>query len=754
MNSYCKSIYIILVWMSGALLAAGQELTPLVSDPAVKHSVFPDGLSCYIAENKAEKGFADFVLLKRDYTDSSVVYSIEDKLVTKEAALDSTLIKMMNIVKAEGIPADQAIIISGDVDASSLMNKLRYMSFMIDGSAPSALPVYEWRGETKIVQNCVADTASGLSTVCFEWEAPRAPAEYLKTTQAAVYNKAAWELGDVACRWIRRSLRGLSIPVADVSYAYDSNVPGLEDEKYVLKVTVANEDAEKAAEAVRSVLAMIDSGQTSEYDIVLANNAYLRELESRYDQTARSNSYYVQMCTDAFLYSSPLTSEKELLTLFRSKDVSPEVRSGMFSSIASALIEMGPVTDTINDFPVSIMMSDTLSFPVAGEKMKIRSQKQAPLSGGVMWSFTNGFKVIYKQMPTDRDIYYSMSLNGGYGNVPELRKGEGRFMSAYADLCWISGMKGECFKQILDLSGMTMDTQVNMFNTVISGRVHDRNAHLLMKSLLAFANHRRLDTDEASYYVKSRRLGRPDGLAEVLDDDTMQKADELFAGLTSKMNDGVLVIVSDMDPTYFKKILQLYVGQFKVKAVATRRPSQKNPQTAGISTYYKEGEEESIMMKVSARMPMTAENHMAVELAMLLLERRLKQEFAPEGLNVEMSFVRDIYPDERFQVTARLSGTGSDEDLLRMRECMRTDVAENVDDELLKACREYVKHKYALQMQQPQYWLKVIPLRHLEGKDFTTGYASKIDSVTPDRIKAIFQALENGAGIEIITRNK
>jgi hypothetical protein len=77
-----------------------------------------------------------------------------------------------------------------------------------------------------------------------------------------------------------------------------------------------------------------------------------------------------------------------------------------------------------------------------------------------------------------------------------------------------------------------------------------------------------------------------------------------------------------------------------------------------------------------------------------------------------------------------------------------------VDGTLLKACREYLKHEYAFKMGQPQYWLKVIPLRHLEGKDFTTGYAAKIDSVTPDRIKAVFQALENGAGVEVITRNK
>lgn len=754
MKSYHKSLYIILIWLSGTVLAAGQSLAPLASVPSLKRGVFPNGLSCYITENKSEKGFADFLLLRRNYADSSVVYSNENKIITTEEALDSTLIHMMHIVRAEGMPADQAIIISGDVNASSLMTKLRYMSLMIDGSIPSDIPEYKWEGETKVRHTCIADTTAGLSTICFEWEAPRAPIEYQKTTQTAVYNKAVWELGDVACRWIRRSLRGMSIPVAEVSYICGTDVVGLSDERYALRIVVANDDAQRAAEAVESVLALIDGGMTSEYDVALAHNAYMRDLEYKTITALKKNSYYVQLCADAFLYNCSLTSEKELLALFRSKNVSPEVQKNMFSGIASALIDMPAANDTVNDFPVHIMLSDTLSFPAAGEKMNIRSYKQAPLSGGVMWTFVNGFKVIYKQMPTDRELYYSMSLNGGYGNVPDLKKGEGRYLSDYPDLCWISGMKGEIFKQVLDLAGMTMDTEVNMFNTVISGRVSDRNVPMLMKALLAYANQRRPDSDEIAYYVESRRLRQPAEKTDLPDEGTMKKADALFAGLTSKMNDGVLVIVGDMDPTELKKQLQVYVGQFKAREVAKRRPSQKNPQTAGISTYYKEGTEESITMKISARMPMTAENHMAIELSMMLLERRLKEEFSSDNLDVVLSFDRDIYPEERFQVFVTLSGTGSEEDLQRMRACMNAYATKTVDGALLKACREYVKHKYALQMELPQYWLKVIPLRHLEGKDFTTGYAAKIDSVTPDKIKGVFSALENGGGIEYITRNK
>ena len=65
-----------------------------------------------------------------------------------------------------------------------------------------------------------------------------------------------------------------------------------------------------------------------------------------------------------------------------------------------------------------------------------------------------------------------------------------------------------------------------------------------------------------------------------------------------------------------------------------------------------------------------------------------------------------------------------------------------------------MKNSYAQKLNTVEYWLKVVPLRHLEGKDFTTGYSARIDAVTQQIVQKIFEALEHGAGIEYITRNK
>jgi hypothetical protein len=46
-------------------------------------------------------------------------------------------------------------------------------------------------------------------------------------------------------------------------------------------------------------------------------------------------------------------------------------------------------------------------------------------------------------------------------------------------------------------------------------------------------------------------------------------------------------------------------------------------------------------------------------------------------------------------------------------------------------------------------------LRHLEGKDFTTGASAKIDAVTAQILHRVFAAMGEGAGIEyIITKKK
>lgn len=768
-------IYVVLACLLSAIIVPAQELPLMPQDAGIKCCVLPNGLSCYVAVNRSSKGMADFAVFKRDYSGNDQVCIHEDVLVNTEVAIDSTLISLMRQIADDKIPADQAVVICGDVDASSVITRLRYMSLMIDSSAPSACPEYVWDESSKVVTSCIADTIKGLSTLRFQWYAPRPSVKYMNTVQSVVYDKTVWELGDVVCRWIKRELRMRDVPVADVSYSHSGSTDGFSHEKFTVEVTVRDVDAQPVGEAVTSILSALDSGKVPADDLSIAEKEYYQFLGRYASEPVIDNADYVKVCRDAYLYNRPLVLDKDRLSFFMSKDISESSRAKIFSRIVSAMLDVDNPSDTVELHSPQIMLSDTLGLPGLSPKVKVRNSKKDPLSGSYQWTFANGIRVIYKKMPTGRDLYYSLSMKGGFGEIENLKRGQGAYISDYMDCCWIAGMKSSYFKNLLKLSGMSMNTHVGLFNTEISGKVSDRNASLMMKSLLAVTNAHSLDAEEAEYYIRSERLrqkmfpGEDVRVAvdsvicpgfrytsfktkQGIQEDTFLKAEKFFTDLTSQINDGVLVIVGDMDENELRKLLQVYVGGFKVKEGASRRPSMSYHPVSGWSSYVVEGSKDAAVAAISGRMPMTSSNYFASELAAILLERNMKKAFEGRGVKVRLSYSRGIYPDERFSVMFWLDGpcTYMDMDLLKMT---LSECSENVDASEMAACKEYMKNAYSLQMQTPDYWLRAIPLRHLEGKDYTSGYVSKIDAVSAEQVKAVLKVLEDGAGVEYIINN-
>ena len=350
---FATAIFMLNSWASKA-----QELPLMPQDPAVQSSVFPNGLSCYAVGNATAKDVADITLIKRDYDGNDVVSAHRNVVLSSEEAVDSMLLGIMRRVEIEGVPADCAIIVSGDVDTREIMTKLKYMSLMVDSSEPSPEPDYVWEGVSKIAVSMEEDSVKGLTRIRHYWQAPRMSRASLQTTQAAIYEKAANELGEVACMMIRRGLCKQGIPYADVAFSYD-NTPGIDShECFDFEVTVASVDAEAARSIVDSALATLDRGEAGSADIILAENAYLRMLERSADKAVVGNDEYTKMCRNAFLYGTPLYSDRERLGFFRSKSVSEASRRKIFTDITSAMIEVDSQSDSAGSVSAGVMLSE------------------------------------------------------------------------------------------------------------------------------------------------------------------------------------------------------------------------------------------------------------------------------------------------------------------------------------------------------------------------------------------------------------
>ena len=747
-----------------------QSLPLLPEDAAVRRALMPDGLSCYVAENPYVKGFADYALVCRE--SGRTLLSMRDVPVVDETLTDSTLVGIMNHVADLGTPSGMAVIVCGDLKADDILRKLKYMSYMIPASGPVPGLVFTSQPQSKISFDILRDTTKRLATAVAQWSSPRTPTALMNTVQTAVYDKTVHELGSVVCGRVRNGLKEKHIPVADVTFSHVGSMNMVPDETFRFEVTVRDTCIAEAEESLKIALASVDAGSVSATELVFSEEAYFDELEARQRGYDRTNAAYVQMCTKAFLMNAPLAASAQRLDFLRSKEISPKSREQIFSGIASALIDL-PSDIPSHESKVYFNASDTLAFPSVGPKVKLRSSKKEPLSGGVVWTFSNGFKVIYKRMPGVPVMHYALALRGGFGDIPDLARGEGAFMSDYLDLCTISGMKSDDFRKALLLAGITVDAQVNLSNVIITGQVRDRNMTLLMRTLLAVANERTLDEEAVSYWRESERLRllhSPDDMRTVIDslmcpdykyspyrsqgnisEGLMDKADRLFAELSSKMNDGVLVLAGDMEEGALRKALMPYVGAFRTREVLPKRTVVQYQPVSGRMTYDIDGSRDLAAVAMSARLPMTAENYMASEMAAMVLKEILSEALEPYGVSSQIYHSRKIYPEDRLSVMVLLHGDGLSRDVPGiLRRALAGASGSDVAAGYMAACRAYIKNKYSVLMKEPEYWLQAVALRYLDGKDYTTGYAARVDAVSADDIRKILQALDGGSKVEYI----
>lgn len=747
-----------------------QNLPLMPEDPAVRHAVLPDGLSCYVAENPYVKGFADYALVCRE--SGRTLISLRDVPAANESVTDSILIRMMMEVESLAVPSGLAVIACGDLKADDMMRKLRYMSYMIPASEPVPVAVLSSQKQSEVVFEVQTDDAVGLATVVAHWRAPRTPVSLMNTVQTAVYEKTVHEMGTIVCSRVRKALREGRIPVADVVFRHVGSLEMVSDETFRFEVTVRDTSVADAEDALRTTLASVDVYGASANELIIAEDVYFSGLDSRRYGYDRTNAAYVQMCTRAFLMNTPLAASAQRLDFLRSKSISAQTREQIFSGIASALIDM-PSDVGSDALKPYFNASDTLAFPSAGPAVKLRSSKKEPLSGGVVWTFSNGFRVMYKKMETGGKLHYTLAMNGGYGDVSDLANGEGAFMSDYLDLCNISGMSARDFKRTLLLSGITMNQKVNLSNIMISGEVRDGNAPLLMKALLAVANERSRNAEDVAYYIQSEGLRlqyAPADVRTVVDslmcpdykyspyksegnvsEDFAAKAEGLFARMSSKMNDGVLVLVGDMDESDLRKAILPYVGGFRTTEGFSRRTVVQYQPVSGSMTYNVDGPYDMMMVALSARLPMTADNYMAAEAAAMVMKHIVSDALAPYGVDVQLRYARMIYPEDRLSVMLMIRGEDVSQDMLSaLRRAVAGASEIDVEADYIAACKAYMKHKYAVQMQDPAYWLQAMALRYLDGKDYTTGYASKIDAVTENDVRKILDLLEMGSKIEYI----
>ena len=757
--------------------------------------------------------------------DQCTLYRFSDlNIALNPSVLDSALVVLVGmadkLAKADQqkwyTASDNAIIISGDIDPKSVALKLNILSYITPAAESQPRKAYEWEGTDSpsyLVQNVPSASFSEIKVV---WRAPRVPDQYVGTLQPYIQKMYIAMLGDIATARIRSGFSKMGLPYANVIHRHTSSSDKAGDEKFMMKVVVEPKAIESALDIVSQTLSALESQGASNEELELARRRYLRKFATRTSKQVKDNSGYVDLCVNSFLLGIPVVNKPDVLKAYTANALEPETDKALFKNIADALLDpqlnltlVCTSPEEISSIrveelflsgwaagrkqlpPSGIQVSDTLKGVVVPPKISVKPAKKDYLSGGLVWTFSNGFKVIYKKMPTDGMLYWSLGLGGGYGSIPDLKKGEGAFVGDVLKSCRIAGMAGEDFWKFMELGRINMDVKVSLSSTVVSGTVPSENIRLMLRSLLALANERELDPKAYDEYMRNEQLRLAASVGSVgdrkavmdslmcpdykyspvkspgkLDETLLGKAGRFYDERFSKMNDGALVLVGDMDEAVLKKELLAYVGLFKTDKSASYRPATGYQPVSGWSTHVVEGKENSVYVSLSVPMPLTAENKMASEIAAMVLKTSLSKSVEQTGMYIDLYSNTIINPQERFNVMISLKEASADgfaegvksggalDALDILRSALHAIETTEISDAAVKACKEWLKNDITYHMKSPQYWVNAIIRRQLEGKDFTTDYKAMIDAVTTAKVKQILSSLNDASKVEYIIRKR
>lgn len=848
---------------------SAQSLPALQKASEVVTGTLPNGISYYLVTNRVSKGVADFALVQKGAVDEesakaaltdlphfqggrpyqylaklgvgykkygyfrseegSTAYHFQNIPVDRQAVRDTVLLLLFDI--SETCPYEQAVIISGDIDKNAIQERMNVFSMMVtprEKADPEDEP--EWRPSETVEFRSARAPRQEEAVLTVSYSAPRTPKNVMNTVQPLVSEMFARELGLILCSRVEQVFREKDIPLAGVDWDYSGSSDGPGNEKYSLSLTVPAGNLDAAVSATAAILAELDAGGASVDEFGLARSQVLASYSSKH---SLSNVDWVSKCSSAFLYGSDLASPDTIGEFFATRDVPVSRERELFNSFVSALLdrskslELGCVSPgetvsrdrALNAFnsgwdsssdgvsrEYAVNNSDTLGLYVPKKvKAKLKRTVPEPVTGGELWTFSNGMKVIFKQSSAVKGGFaYGFLLNGGYADVPDLARGEGGYVADMLKVCDVAGLSSQSFARMLKAEGIVFEPSASLTDLRISGTSPSSSFHLLMKSLLSIANARSLNKDSYEYYRASELLKvsvdtrRQAGINAVMDtimcpdyiyadsklsgalaDDLPERAEKYFTRQFSKCEDGILVLVGDLDPFMLKKVLPKYLGGFATGGIPATRPQISYTLRSGWSTYTVDEAESdvgdgelSVNVAESALLPFSLERYAASEIALMELEKKLASALCETGMYAEVSSDFALFPSEKltFRILCRpTDGKGLpsgiiQSDPLRTLAAVRSALSElssgevpqsgvaseALSKESLNASKATFLARYEADLSKPEVLVDMALMRYSVGKDRVSGYKEKINAVKLDDVKEVLSALEDGSKVEYV----
>ena len=847
-----------------SIMMPAADLPSLPVAPQIKTGMLDNGIAYYLVTNHTEKGKADIALVQKSgfgdetpltagstavhamgsltmlphfrsdtpfsylsrnciwpgpsgyvesYPDATIYRFSGLELSRSKDIVDSTLLMVFDIIGMQAdyigggyAPQNRAIVISGDVDAGVVLNKMNMLSMLVTkGKTPEPREPYRWKSSSTPIYRYLESDVKGLSSVAVEYSSPRTPEGNMNTVQPLVSQKFASELGIILKKRLAKALRVADVPVADVKYSYVSSKDTGNNEKYRIEIVTSDRYLKEAAAVLSVTLANLDTYGAVPEEYRDAQNELIMNMKRDYSGDVINNTRYIDQCISSYLYGSSLASAAKSMDFFLTKNIQDDLGAKLFNNFVFALLDKNhnltlecrtsAKEDIGNVFskswitkiaaPYNVSYSDTLKLKKSGSKLKIKTTAPEPLSGGQVWTFDNGLKVIFKNLPKTGMFHYMWLLKGGYSLVPGLKPGEGAYVSDMLGLYDVPGQTCWQFADMLSANGISMKGEVTMSDFRISGAAPSSKLHLLLRSLYSLAENRSMNRGAYDYYRKCQQIRMLRGTSMVasldslmfpsntcssykrpmaLADDFQKRAEKFYASEFSKMNDGVLIIVGDFDEFTLKKDLCRDLGGFSTEKVSTFRSRVQFKTGSGNASMVKIGDSDELEFGVSAPLTYTAANFMSSYVAAMALQDEMSRTLAECGWNGTSSWDFVMFPEERFNfrlhasmswrpgIPASLVQIDSVEEVVSRLRSTLNNASVSASD--ISVYRSILQKSIEARLADPDMIMSMLVLRYSYGKDLVTRYKEKINDVTVETVNNVLGLMTSGRTASCAVKKK
>ncbi len=832
----------------------GQALPSLETAKEISKGTLPNGIEYFLVNNSYETGFADYALVRKEgiiddngrksltylkhfvtrqpyrllsengvsygregyisRLPSATLFSFKDVPTYKSEVADSTLMMVMDI--ASGSRSPQAIIISGDIDVSKIRERMDLLSMMAGKlDKPAASSVYDWKASDEMRVSIGANDAKDISTIELTYRTERQDQSSMNTAVPLISRSYAEILSQIVKSRVSTAFSRAGLSIAKIDCRYIDSAQSPYEEYYNFKFYVSSKDIGQACAIIARQFASIDKYGASIEELNDAKINIEFEADQGSSKTVLNNSEYVDKCVASYLYGSNLAPRTTIDNLLHNKNLAADRELSLVNNFASALLDSeknlilkienpeGIDSDTFKRVFLS-SWNDTekykteeigeLSFNDDKAKIKLKSTADEPISGGKIWTFSNGIKVLFKHVPCDGKFYYSLMLKHNLASFPGLKYGEGPFADDIFEFSDIAGMSGAHFRQALKREKISMDASVNISNTLISGSAPSGNFNKLMSALSDFAYKRKANETSFKAYKntailkESLRSLEPKDVISIMDstmrpeylytgrsmvsslgDDFAKRSESFFDNAFSKVNDGMLILIGDLDEEKTQKDLCRYLSSFKTSNKLSNSIGSQGLFSSGSISHFEQsasgsigGLERGAYISLSAPLTYNINNYMAFKAAEVVVRKELSKQLVEQGIYPELETKMEFYPAERMTIYISCHPCDPDglplgiipaepEEILERLRIFADELPSiPISDAEMKAYKALLLNEAKREDGQIANIMNAVLLRYSDGKDIVSGKTNAINSLNSNKVKTILEALVGGSEVEYV----